>query len=246
MRRWNADRRSGFTVIEIAIAMGIMGMLTLVIATIFLRTVDSYGQMSTETDAIKQARYCLDMISREMRESVNASMSDATAGPPLGGVVDAILLTSARQSDGTFAVDANNFPVPRSIVFFYLNVTPEGITQLVRHQLYYAEDLHTDDVPLPLHTPPFVLANPTYFGANIVMRDNGGLGAPFVVNRSTGAVNGTAPTKAPKILMNRATSFDLIDDGTNPLEARITCQYVDRYGRPATSRLNTRIQPRNL
>ena len=161
---WKSTRkRSGFTLIEVAISLGVLGLLTLVIGSLMVRTVDTYGQLTVDTDTIKQARHCLEMISREVRESANTSIHTPAAGAAMGPVVDALLLTSARNSSGTFCVDASNFPLPQSIILFYLNITPEGITQLVRHQLYYAEDLNA-------YTPPFALPGVTnpYIGANIV------------------------------------------------------------------------------
>ena len=203
-----------------------------------------YAQVTAETDTIKQARHCLEMISQEMRESVNASIVSIAAGAPLGAVQDALLLTSARRSDGTFDdFTDNGFPTPQSIILFYLNTTPEGSTQLVRHQLYYAEDLGGG---AGVYTPPFVLSANPYVGANIVIVDDGGAGIAININRSTGAVGPTPSLRTPKVLMNRTMSFDIVDNGIDPIEARITCQFVDRNGRTATSRLSTQIELRNL
>ncbi|UCD56630.1 MAG: type II secretion system protein [Candidatus Hydrogenedentota bacterium] len=239
-----------FTLIEVAVALGVLGALTLVIATLMLRTIDTYGQVTSETDTTKQARYCLEMISRELRESVNTpttpSIVNPAAGAPMAAVQDALLLTSARQSDddsavppkgGEFILDVDNFPDPQSIVLFYLNTTPEGITQLVRHQLYYDEDLS-------VYASPFALAANPYVDPNIVVVDNAG--TVININRTTGAVAGTPPFRPPKVLMNRTMSFDIVDTGIDPIEARITCQTVDRYGRTATARLSSQIEPRNL
>jgi prepilin-type N-terminal cleavage/methylation domain-containing protein len=234
---------SGFTLIEVAVALGILGIITLVIAALLIRAVDTYGQVMVETDTTKHARHCLGMISREMRESVDTlnSIFQPAAGAPLGPVQDALLLTSARDSNGIFTLDPNSFPVPESIILFYLNTTPEGITQLVRHQLYYVEDLNA-------FTPPFVLkvAPSPYVGTNIVVVDNAGAGAEISIDRTTGSVVGTPPLKSPRVLMNRAMSFDIVNNGVDPVEARLICQSIDRYGRTATSRLSTQIEPRNL
>jgi len=233
----------GFTLIEVAISIGVLGILTLIIATILIRTIDSYAQVTADTDTNKQARHCLDVIAQEMRESVNASIVNPVAGAALGPVQDALLLWSARRSDGTFSLNGGNFPVQESIVLFYLNTTPEGITQLVRHQLYYVEDL---GVPAGVHIAPFVLAPTPYVGPDIVIVDDGGAGNAISINRSTGAVGGTPPLRAPTILMNRTMSLDIVDNGIDPIEARIACQFVDRNGRTATSRLRTQIELRNL
>lgn len=239
--RLKAERRSrGFTLIEVAVSLGILGMVTLVVAALLTRTVDTYGQVMVETESTKHARHCLEMVSREMRESVDTlnSIYQPAAGPLLGPVQDALLLTSARASDGTFAL-FNNFAQPQSIILFYLNTTPEGITQLVRHQLYYAEDLN-------FFSPPFVLKTVTspYVGTNIVIVDNAG--TDIYIDRTTGAVAGTPPLRSPRVLMNRAMSFDIVDNGLDPVEARLICQSIDRYGRAATSRLSTEIDPRNM
>lgn len=233
--------RKGFTLIEVAVSLGILGIVTLVVAALLTRTVDTYGQVTVQTDTTKRARHCLEVVSREMRESVQTlnSIYQPAAGPLLGPVQDALLLTSARQSDGTFTLN-NNFAQPESIVLFYLNTTPEGITQLIRHQLYYATDLIGFNEPFTLKT-----ATSPYVGTDIVIVDNAG--TEINIDRTTGAVAGTPPLKSPKVLMNRAMSFDIVDNGPDePLEVRLICQSLDRYGRTATSSLRTEIDPRNL
>jgi prepilin-type N-terminal cleavage/methylation domain-containing protein len=238
----------GFTLIEVAVALGILGALTLVVATIMIRTMDTYGQVMSETDTTKQARQCMEEISREMREAVNGDVwLPADGGLPSNNIRDALLLTSARQSglpalpapQTTFIADANGFPVPRSIILFYINTTAEGIPQLIRHQLFYDEDL------VPPYTPPFRFPpiNP-YQGGAIVILDNNNV--PIAIDRSTGAVMGNPPLRAPKVLMNWTTSFDIFANLINPPEIRITCQSADRYGRTATTRLITQVDPRNL
>lgn len=239
---------NGFTLIEMAIAVGVLTILTLVMGSLLLRTVDTYGQIASDTETIKQGRQCLAMISREIRESVNFVMSDLTTpADPLTPVQDALLLWSARQSENLsvfpkkhrdFVVDGNDNPVVSSIILFYLNTTPEGIPQLMRHQLYFDEDLSA-------FTEPFVLqAGNPYVGSNIVIVD--GAGTAINIDRATGAVNTTPPYESPRILMNGAVSFDVVDDGIDPPEARIICQTTDRFNRTAMTPLNTQVGPRNL
>ncbi len=249
MRLSKGSKISGFTLIEMAVSLGILGMVTLVVAALLIRTVDTYGQVMVETDTTKHARHCLEMISREMRESVQTlnSIYQPAAGPLLGPVQDALLLTSARQTKATadatgtdiFRLGPNNFAQPSSIILFYLNTTPEGITQLVRHQLYYVEDLNS-------YSPPFILkmVPSPYSGTNIVVIDSAG--TQINIDRTTGSVAGTPPLNSPKVLMNRAMSFDIVVSGLDPVEVRLICQSVDRYGRTATSRLSTQIDARNL
>jgi len=238
--------RGGFTLIEVAVVLGVLGAVLLVAGTMLTQTIEAYSKVASQTDTIKQARYCLEMISREIRESVNFDIQSQAAGAPLGTVIDALLLTSARLADNpatadpdnAFVVDTSGFPVPQSIILFYLNITPEGITQLVRHHLYYFEDLS-------IYTPPFRLLSPTpYVGASIVILDNNNI--PIGINRNTGAVGAAAPFSPPRILMNGSTSFDMINDGINPIEARITCQVTDQHGRSVVTRLRTQIEPRNI
>lgn len=229
--------RSGFTLIEVAISLGVLGILTLVVAALLLRTTDTYTQVATNTNTAKQARHCLEMISREVRESANFSIVNPVAAGQLASVTDALLLTSARRSDGVFALDADNFPIPQSIVLFYINALPNGNSQLVRHQLYYAEDLNA-------FAPPFVLAAAPYSGVNINIVDN--LGQVISIDRTTGTVGGTPSFRSPRILMNETNSLDLVNNGIDPIEIRVTCQDVDRNGRAATTRLSTQVEPRNL
>jgi type II secretory pathway pseudopilin PulG len=233
--------------IEIAIVLAILGVVLLVSTTLLNGALDVYAKVSNETETIKQARLCLELISRDVREGLFVDISDLSAGAPLANVNDAILIESARFADNPatpdpdngFSVDIDGVPQTQSIVLFYLNTTPEGANQLIRHQLYYAEDLN-------LLTPPFQLLNPPagpYVGQNIVIVD--GVGNPISINRNTGGTAGVNPFMAPKVLMNASTSFDVVDDGINPVEVRLTCQVTDRYGRSVTTRLSTMVQPRN-
>jgi len=240
-------KSAGFTLIEIAVVLAILGAVLLVSTTLLNGTLDVYARVSNETETIKQARLCLELISRDVREGLFVNISDLTAGAPLANVSDAILIESARFADNPatadpdngFSVDAGGIPQTESIVLFYLNTTPEGINQLVRQQLYYTEDLN-------LLTQPFKLLNPPagpYVGQNIVIVD--GVGNPISINRNTGGPSGANPFMASKVLMNNCVSFDIVNDGINPVEVRLTCQVTDRYGRSVTTRLSTMVQPRN-
>jgi len=230
-------RHGGFTLTEVAVAAGGLGILTLVVATLLAHTVDTFGRVSNETYTTAQVRNCLEMISAEMRESVNYSVVNPAAGAPQASVRDALLSTSARWSDGTFSLDANGFPLPQSIVLFYLNTCPDGTMELMRHQLYYAEDLNT-------YAPPFLLVDPPYIGGDVVIIDS--IGAEIHVDRTTGAVETIVPLKPPRRVINRVSSLDIVDNGVDPIEVRITCQLVDRKGRMRTSSLTKQIVARNL
>jgi prepilin-type N-terminal cleavage/methylation domain-containing protein len=240
MNRDTGLSRNGFTIIEVAVVMAILGILTLVVAMLMLRTVDTYGQMALATDTTKSARHCLERISREMRESTSFHIVSDVAGPPLGAVQDALLLRSARNSAGVFCADGatNYYPDPQSITLYYLNTTNEGVIQLMEHHLFYAQDLNAFPAPFFLQTPD------PYSGTNLVIVDN--VGTAINIDRATGAVNGTPPLIPPRALMNNAVSFDVIGDGSTPLELRVSCQVTDRNGRTATTRLRAQVDPRNL
>ncbi len=236
----------GFTLIEIAIVLGVMGALLLVVATLMTGTIDAYAKIASKSDSIKQARQCLEIISRDLRESVNFDIQSTADGGALANVTDAMLLTSARgydtlnDLDDQFYVDVDDFPDPQSITLYYINTTAEGIPQLVRHRLYYTQDL------TPLYTAPFELMNPPgpYVGDDIVIRDS--LGNLAFIDRSTGAIGATPPFRPPRVLMNGSVSLDIIDNGLDPIESRITCQFTDRNGRSETTRLRTQVEPRNM
>ncbi len=243
MQTLSRKKQKGFTLIEVAIVLGVMGFLSLVIAALFLRTIDTYGKMTTETDTTKQARYCLQMVARDVRESVSVAgvspgISDPNPVSLTGTARDALLLVSARSSNGDFVAPAPDYiEQPQSIVLFYRDTNAEGIDQLMRLQLYYDQDLAA-------YTRPFtLLAGDPYVGTDIVIVDDAG--TQINVNRRTGAVAGLPPVSPPKILMNWTTSFDLINDGVNPIEMRLTCQFRDRNNRPVTCRLRTQVEPRN-
>jgi prepilin-type N-terminal cleavage/methylation domain-containing protein len=243
MRERALRKSAGFTLIEMAIVLGVLGAVLLVSATLLSGTMSTYAQLTTETETIKKARHCLEMMSRDVRESVNFDIQDPNPDPagPLVTTIDAMLLTSSRRSNNTFSVDGNNFPQPESIVLYYLNVTAEGIPQLMRHQLFYVEDLG----PFGF-VPPYTLAPPPgpYVGPNIVIIDN--VGNIIALNRVTGGSGGVMPLMAPKVMMTGSTSLDMVGLAPNPIQAQLTCQFTDRYGRVTATRLGTTITPRNL
>ena len=197
--------------------------------------------MTQETETVKNTRYCLEEISRDVRESVNFDIQNAAldAGWPLGVVNDALLLTSSRRSDGSFGVNADNTAMPQSIVLYYLNTTLEGIPQLIRHQLFFAEDLFVYQAPFQLMAAPG-----PYIGTDIVIVDN--VGNAITIDRTTGEPGGAIPFLAPKVMMNGATSLDLVGVAPIPIEIWITCQFTDRHGRSTTTRLSTTVKPRNM
>ena len=236
-------KNGGFTLIEIAIVLGVLGAVLLVAGTLLSGTMNSYAKITSETETIKNARHSLEMISRDVRESVNFDIQDPTANPagPLATTIDAMLLTSSRTSNNVFIVDGNNFALPQSIILYYLNMTNEGIPQLMRHQLFYVEDLDPYGF-----TPPFqLLAVPgPYVGPSIVIVDN--VGNVIPINRVTGGSGGVMPLKAPQVMMVGSTSLDMVGMAPTPIEARLTCQFTDRHGRTTATRLSTTIMPRNM
>ena len=234
-------KNGGFTLIEIAIVLGVLGAVLLVSATLLTGTMNTYAKTASETETIKNARHSLEMISRDVRESANFDIQNPAPGAALATVTDAMLLTSSRGSNNAFAVDIDNFPQPQSIILYYLNVTNEGIPQLMRHQLFYVEDLDPYGF-----TPPFqLLAVPgPYVGPSIVIVDN--VGNVIPINRVTGGSGGVMPLKAPQVMMVGSTSLDMVGMAPTPIEARLTCQFTDRHGRTTATRLSTTIMPRNM
>jgi len=226
----------GYTLIEVSVSAGLLGVLTLIVATLIIKTTDTYGRLSAGTYAARRANQCLESISSEVRECLKISVADPFSAPPQTPVQDALMTTSARQSDGSFRVDAQGFSSPASLALFYVNDSSEGIRQLVRHQLYYDEDLF-------LYTPPFAVSATPYAGDDIVIVDS--FGNVININRSTGAVGAAAPLTTPTPLVNGIESFDIVNDGAGPLEIRIICRVVDRRSQIATKRFTASIEPRN-
>ena len=234
-------KSGGFTLIEIAVVLGVLGVVLLVAATMLTSTMEVYATVTRETETVKNTRQCLDVMSTDIRESVNFDIQNPAMDPggPLAVVTDALLLTSSRTSNNTFGVNADNSADPQSIILYYLNTTPEGIPQLIRHQLFFAEDLNLFQEPFQL------LAVPSpYVGANIVIVDN--IGNIIPLNRTTGGVGAVMPFKAPRVMLNGATSLELVGAAPTPIEARITCQFTNTKGRVTTTRLSTTVMPRNF
>jgi hypothetical protein len=124
-------------------------------------------------------------------------------------------------------------------VLYYINLSNENISQLMRHQLYYNEDLFA-------FTGPFTLAGvPTPTQISIV----DSFGTVIPIDKTTGGSGAAMPFRAPRVMLNGATSLDLVEvvAFTPPIvEARVTCQFTNTQGRVTTTRLSTTIMPRNL
>ena len=227
----------GYTLTEVAVAMAIMSMLGLMMAALLVETTDTYGRLSLETYTTSQVRACLETIGDEVRESINFSIADPASAAPQTVAQDVLLLTSARRSDGRFVLNAGGYPESQSIVLYYMNTSPEGISQLVRHQLYYAEDLNA-------FAPPFILAPVPLVANNIVIVDNTGIS--ITVERTSGAAGATASFGSPRSLINHVSSLDIVWGSMSPIEINVTCKFVGKKGRTATSRFTKQALARNI
>lgn len=237
MRLKIKPKSQGFTLVEMAVVVGGLGIVTLFIAVLVVGTTDTFGRLSSDTQSMGQLRNCLDVFSADIRESMQCSIVDPVVGDPQNPALDALLFTSARPASGPFKLDANGFPLPKSILLYYIGLTPEGMPQLAKHQLYYDEDLNP-------YTPPFVLADPAYSGDYILIRDNAG--TTISVNRINGAVGGFPSLTPPRALMNNAMSFDVVRNGLGPIEITVESQITDRKGRVKTNRMSKQIVARNF
>jgi hypothetical protein len=218
--------------------MGVLSMVLMVAAAMLIGTMETYATVARETETVKTARHCLEVISTDVRESVNFDIENPLEDPggALAVVDDVLLLTSSRRSDGSFGVNPDNTAAPQSIVLYYLNTTAESIPQLIRHQLYYNEDLFAFTTPFQLNGPPGPV--------NINIVDNFGTVIP--INKTTGGSGAVMPFMAPRVMLNGATSLDLVGAAPSPIEVRVTCQFTNTKGRVTTTRLSTTIKPRNM
>jgi prepilin-type N-terminal cleavage/methylation domain-containing protein len=244
-------KNGGFTLLEMAVVLGVLGVLLLVVGTLMTGTMDAYAKVSRETETIKQARRGLEMISRDIRECVanNSRISNrAEEDPdPRVNAYDTIMIVSARgydpdtDTDNVFGLTREGLPEPQSIILYYTNTTAEGISQLIRLRLDFRQDLVVYEPPFRLAA---VLTPGPYVGGNIFLFDD--FDTRIAINRNTGNVGVTAPFKPPLVLINGCTSLDAIAPADMDLvEVRLTVQFADRNGRTATTRMATRIDPRN-
>jgi prepilin-type N-terminal cleavage/methylation domain-containing protein len=235
-------KSDGFTLIEIAVVMGVLSIVLMVAAAMLTGTMETYATVARETETVKTARHCLEVMSTDVRESVNFDIQNPADAGPLAIVEDGLLLMSSRGSDGSFGTNPDNTADPQSIVLYYINLSAEGISQLMRHQLYYTEDLIA-------FMGPFTLAGvPTPTQISIV----DSFGTVIPIDKTTGGSGAAMPFRAPRVMLNGATSLDLVEvpppTPSRPpiVEARVTCQFTNTQGRVTTTRLSTTIMPRNL
>ncbi len=226
----------GFTLVEVAIATGILGVLTLIVAALLVQTTSTYKRVSYNTYAFRRADQCLETIASDIRECTDFSLVDPALAPPEASAMDALLLESARKSDGSFGVDGSGFSTAQSLVLFYVNDSPEGIRQLVRHQLYYADDLS-------MYTPPFALSAAPYADGDIVIVDS--FGNTINISRTTGAVGATPSFATPVPVVNGVESFDMVAAGAKALEVNIRYKVVDERNEVTTRLFTKQVQLRN-
>ncbi len=86
MNRWRQQRwRRGFTLVELMIAMALMGMLTAVIYGLFVHTSDSLSDVEGHTAALDQARFGIEQMRMGLLAAGSQSTPNSSVDPWVAG-----------------------------------------------------------------------------------------------------------------------------------------------------------------
>lgn len=77
----SATTRRGFTLVELMIAMVLVGILTAVIYTLFVSTSDALTDVQSKSEALDRARFGLDIVRTDLQAAASQSTPNAEADP---------------------------------------------------------------------------------------------------------------------------------------------------------------------
>src|SRR6266513_2365238 len=93
-------RRSGMTLVELLIAIGISGVIFVAVGMMIFFSGRSYAALANYVDLDNRSRGALDRMSKEIRQ-VDCVTNSATATLPSGQVVTNKLVLSGTETDGS-------------------------------------------------------------------------------------------------------------------------------------------------
>src|SRR6266513_6012567 len=92
-------RRSGMTLVELLIAIGISGVIFVAVGMMIFFSGRSYAALANYVDLDNRSRGALDRMSKEIRQ-VDCVTNSATATLPNGQVVTSRIVLSGTEPDG--------------------------------------------------------------------------------------------------------------------------------------------------
>ena len=98
--RTHKARRSGMTLVELLIAVGISGMIFVALGMMIFFSGRSYAALANYVDLDNRSRQALDLMSKDIRQ-VNAVTGSGTTNLPSGQAVTNTLVLSGTEADGT-------------------------------------------------------------------------------------------------------------------------------------------------
>src|SRR5881296_4036723 len=98
--RTHKARRSGMTLVELLIAVGISGMIFVAVGMMIFFSGRSYAALANYVDLDSRSRGALDRMSKEIRQ-VDCVTNSATVALPTGQLVTNKLVLSGTETDGS-------------------------------------------------------------------------------------------------------------------------------------------------
>src|SRR5436190_22737913 len=99
--RTHKARRSGMTLVELLIAVGISGMIFVAVGMMIFFSGRSYAALANYVDLDNKSRTALDVMSKEIRQVNGVTGSGtSTLPPPSGQVVTNKIVLSGTEADG--------------------------------------------------------------------------------------------------------------------------------------------------
>src|SRR6266542_6304906 len=99
-RTGHSARRSGMTLVELLIAVGISGMIFIAVGMMIFFSGRSYAALANYVDLDSKSRQALDVMSKELRQ-VNGVTNIGTNTLSGGQVLTNQLMLSGTESNGT-------------------------------------------------------------------------------------------------------------------------------------------------
>lgn len=119
-RRVHARARSGFSLVEVAVALGISGIVAALLGATLVATLNITRRAADEADTLQFARLALTVMAREIREST-AAPETMTLWPEDGAErVQALALMSARREAAgrPFRVGSSGQSTWQTVVYY--------------------------------------------------------------------------------------------------------------------------------